>query len=146
MTDTEDFYMQKVAQITLDSWSKGRVVLVGDAAYCPSLLSGAGVTCGVVGAYVLAGEIAKNPTNYSAAFSSYESIMRPYIEETQKIFNPKTVFPDTQYGINFAFSLLAIGAFVLKSRIANTLRRWIPENKNEVGAMKLPSYDTFWKH
>ena len=40
-------------------WSRGRVALVGDAAYCVSLLAGQGSALAMTGAYVLAGELAK---------------------------------------------------------------------------------------
>ena len=40
MKESEDFYMQQIAQVKMEKWNKGRVVLVGDAAYCPSPISG----------------------------------------------------------------------------------------------------------
>ncbi|WP_371774982.1 FAD-dependent monooxygenase [Streptomyces sp. NBC_01438] len=57
MKDSPFSYSQEVAQVRTDSWSKGRVVLVGDAAHCASPYSGMGISGGLVGAYVLAGEI-----------------------------------------------------------------------------------------
>ena len=40
MKKAEDFYMQQIAQVKMDTWVKGHVALVGDAAYCPSPISG----------------------------------------------------------------------------------------------------------
>ncbi|CAD6961062.1 unnamed protein product [Tilletia controversa] len=57
----DDFYMQDIAQIKTKKWSKGRVVLLGDAAHCPSPMSGMGTSTAIVGAYVLANELAKQP-------------------------------------------------------------------------------------
>ncbi|CCG82410.1 FAD binding domain protein, partial [Taphrina deformans PYCC 5710] len=44
-----DFYMTDIAQVKASSWSKGRIALCGDAAYCPSPMSGAGVDCAMTG-------------------------------------------------------------------------------------------------
>lgn len=55
-----DFYCERLSVVRLDAWSSGHVVLVGDAAYCPSATTGMGTTSGLVGAYILAGEIGKH--------------------------------------------------------------------------------------
>ncbi|WP_234011914.1 MULTISPECIES: FAD-dependent monooxygenase [unclassified Streptomyces] len=55
MKDSPFFYSQEIAQVRIDNWSKGRVVLAGDAAHCASPYSGMGISGGLVGAYVLAG-------------------------------------------------------------------------------------------
>jgi 2-polyprenyl-6-methoxyphenol hydroxylase-like FAD-dependent oxidoreductase len=48
-----DFYFDSLSLVQMDSWSKGRVVLVGDAGYCATPLSGQGTSLALVGAYVL---------------------------------------------------------------------------------------------
>ena len=65
-------------------WSSGRVVLVGDAAHAPSFLSGQGTSLALVGAYVLAGELATH-TDPVEAFTSYERITRPFVEANQAL-------------------------------------------------------------
>jgi 2-polyprenyl-6-methoxyphenol hydroxylase-like FAD-dependent oxidoreductase len=40
MKAADDFYMQQIAQVKMESWVKGHVTLVGDAAYCPTPISG----------------------------------------------------------------------------------------------------------
>lgn len=40
MKESKDFYMQQIAQVRMPKWSNGNVALVGDAAYCPSPISG----------------------------------------------------------------------------------------------------------
>jgi 2-polyprenyl-6-methoxyphenol hydroxylase-like FAD-dependent oxidoreductase len=78
-----DFYFDAMAQIHLDSWSKGRVSLVGDAGYCASPLSGQGADLSLVGAYVLAGELAAANGDQTIAFARYEQEMRPLVEACQ---------------------------------------------------------------
>jgi 2-polyprenyl-6-methoxyphenol hydroxylase-like FAD-dependent oxidoreductase len=56
--DASDFYVESMGQVRLDRWSRGRVVLLGDAGYCPSPLTGLGTSMALVGAYILAGELA----------------------------------------------------------------------------------------
>lgn len=62
-----------------------RIVLLGDAAYCPSPMSGQGSSLALVGAYVLAGELANAKGDYKTAFQNYEQEMRPFIEANQEL-------------------------------------------------------------
>ncbi|MEO7049471.1 MAG: ADP-ribosylation factor-like protein, partial [Ferruginibacter sp.] len=66
-----DFYFDPISQIKIDQWSKGRVSLVGDACYCPSLLSGKGSTLAMVGAYIFAGELKLANGNHKTAYKEY---------------------------------------------------------------------------
>lgn len=81
--------MQEIAQIKAKRWHKGRVVLVGDAAYCPSPMSGHGTSTAVTGAYVLACELAKQPklgkNEVTKAFETFERVCRPYGEKVQDV-------------------------------------------------------------
>src|SRR5580658_9444682 len=58
MRHAKDLYSDTVSQIRMPVWSSGRVALVGDAAFAPSFRSGQGTSLALVGAYVLAGELA----------------------------------------------------------------------------------------
>ncbi|MEV6771886.1 FAD-dependent monooxygenase [Nocardia sp. NPDC051030] len=78
--ESPDFYFDTVSQIHLDRWSEGRVALVGDAAYCPSPLSGQGTSMALVGAYVLAGELKAAAGDHRVAFAAYQEKMREYID------------------------------------------------------------------
>jgi 2-polyprenyl-6-methoxyphenol hydroxylase-like FAD-dependent oxidoreductase len=80
----DDFYFDALVQVHMDSWTRGRIVLLGDAAYCPSPLTGLGTSLALVGAYVLAGELAASP-DHRLAFAGYERIMRPYVDAGQKL-------------------------------------------------------------
>ncbi|GAA2702017.1 FAD-dependent monooxygenase [Actinoplanes palleronii] len=82
--DHSDFYLQRTAQVYAESWSRGRVALVGDAAYCASPVSGMGTSLSLTGAYVLAGEIATRG-DHREAFRSYEALLRPYVAKAQKL-------------------------------------------------------------
>ncbi|MGN9784621.1 FAD-dependent monooxygenase [Nonomuraea sp. ZG12] len=80
-----DFYFDSISQIRMDRWSRGRVALLGDAAWCPSPLSGMGTGLAIVGAYVLAGELAAAGGDHRAAFARYERVMRDYADGCQKM-------------------------------------------------------------
>ncbi|WP_088044466.1 FAD-dependent monooxygenase [Bacillus sp. EAC] len=85
LKEATDFYFDEICQIHMPTWSKGRVTLVGDAAYCPSPLSGQGTSLALVGAYVLAGELKATYGDYTKSFVSYEQEMRNFVEKNQKI-------------------------------------------------------------
>jgi len=85
LDDTPDFYLDQVAQVKMDHWSSGRVGLLGDAAFSSSPLSGAGTGLALVGAYLLAGELAAAGWEPAAAFAAYEQRMRPFVEANQEI-------------------------------------------------------------
>jgi 2-polyprenyl-6-methoxyphenol hydroxylase-like FAD-dependent oxidoreductase len=120
---TTDFYFDPISQIKMKQWTKERVTLVGDAASCPSLLSGQGSTMAMVGAYVLAGELKAAAGDYNAAFRKYENIMMPLIETKQKLAQSfaGTLIPKSRFGIwirntfgNVMFSSLVAKWFVKK--------------------------------
>ncbi|RFU38945.1 FAD-dependent oxidoreductase [Actinomadura logoneensis] len=84
MADAPDFYFDSVSQVRMDGWTRGRVALLGDAAYCPSSLSGMGTGLAMVAAYVLAGELAEAGGDHTVAFARYEEAMRGYVAGCQK--------------------------------------------------------------
>jgi 2-polyprenyl-6-methoxyphenol hydroxylase-like FAD-dependent oxidoreductase len=85
MHDASDFFFDSMGQVRMDSWSSGRVALLGDAGYCPTPLTGLGTSLALVGAYVLAGELASSRGDHHAAFARYEEIMRPYVSNGQQL-------------------------------------------------------------
>lgn len=84
MRNAPDFYFDTFGQIHMDTWAKGRVVLLGDAAYCAAPTSGRGTSQALIGAYILAGELA-TVTYHEKAFAAYEQQMRAYVAENQRI-------------------------------------------------------------
>jgi 2-polyprenyl-6-methoxyphenol hydroxylase-like FAD-dependent oxidoreductase len=85
LDDTPDFYLDQVAQVVMDRWSNGRIGLLGDAAFSSSPLSGQGTGLALVGAYLLAGELAAAGWDPQAGFAGYERRMRSFVEANQEI-------------------------------------------------------------
>ncbi|PGH14282.1 hypothetical protein AJ79_03104 [Helicocarpus griseus UAMH5409] len=136
MKDTTNFYCQEVVQVKVDRWQQGRVVLLGDAASCPSPFSGMGTTGGLVGAYVLAGEIELNTDDVTRALENYEKIMRPYVDELQDIqpWLLKLATPKPRWGVAVVQFVLRVVCFL---RIPDLIARFSSEEK---GGWKLPDY------
>jgi 2-polyprenyl-6-methoxyphenol hydroxylase-like FAD-dependent oxidoreductase len=76
-------YFDRVSQIRMQSWSQGRIALIGDAAFCPSLAAGQGAALAMTAAYVLAGELTRSGGAHVEAFERYESLLRPFITAKQ---------------------------------------------------------------
>jgi 2-polyprenyl-6-methoxyphenol hydroxylase-like FAD-dependent oxidoreductase len=94
-----DFYFDACAQVQMTSWSAGRVVLTGDAAWCPSPAAGAGASLALVGAYSLAGELAAAGGDYRSAFNRYDAALRPLVAARQQIGpNIRLMLPRTEIG------------------------------------------------
>ncbi|MCX4094740.1 FAD-dependent monooxygenase [Nocardia sp. alder85J] len=85
LDDAPDFYLDQVAQVVMDRWSAGRVGLLGDAAFSSSPLSGQGTGLALVGACLLAGELAAADWDPVAGFAGYERRMRSFVEANQEI-------------------------------------------------------------
>ncbi|EMD00410.1 hypothetical protein BAUCODRAFT_61395 [Baudoinia panamericana UAMH 10762] len=122
MYATDDFYYDMVAQVKLDEWSKGRVVLLADAGYCASPISGMGTTLAFTGAHNLAGAILKNPTNLSAAFGEYEAEMRPTVAKAQMLpLGGRGLYwsnPETGWGVAMMHAIIG---FICYSGLARVL-------------------------
>jgi 2-polyprenyl-6-methoxyphenol hydroxylase-like FAD-dependent oxidoreductase len=85
MQDASDFYFDSVNQTVMDTWAKGRVVLVGDAGYSVSLSLGQSTSVAMTGAYVLTGELAAHKEDPQIAFANYEHELRRYVIENQEL-------------------------------------------------------------
>lgn len=111
-----DLYFDRVSQIRIEppaSWHSGRIALVGDAAFCPSLLAGEGSSLAMTGAYILADELGSAGTDPSAAFDRYERRFRPYIEAKQRsaVRFASTFAPKSRFAIavrNVAIDLMGL--------------------------------------
>ncbi len=95
MQRAPEMYFDAIARVRVPAYARGRVVLLGDAAY-GGTIGGGGAGCALVGAYVLAGELAAS-RDYASAFARYEEKLRPYATACQAgaddvgpIFAPKT--------------------------------------------------------
>ncbi|MFR9775225.1 FAD-dependent monooxygenase [Micromonospora sp. MS34] len=85
MADAGDFYFDRYAQVRMDAWSVGRVALLGDAAWCPSPLTGQGTSLSLVGAYLLAGELAAARGDHRIAYRRYEELLRGHVAKGQEL-------------------------------------------------------------
>ncbi|MFC4529972.1 FAD-dependent monooxygenase [Sphaerisporangium dianthi] len=110
MSAAPDFYFDTLSQVHMDRWSKGRVVLLGDAGYCASPASGQGTSLALVGAYVLAGELAAAGGGHEAGFDRYEKEMRHYTDENQKLGpqNVKHMVLGSRWLIRFQMTMLRV--------------------------------------
>ena len=125
MATSIDFYLQEVAQVKMDKWSKGRVALLGDASYCPSPISGMGTSVAVVGAYILAGEIARHQ-DHNDAFASYETLLRQYTTKAQSLppGAPHFATPQTEWGIWILHRVLSAASFGMRIGVARLFGRF----------------------
>jgi 2-polyprenyl-6-methoxyphenol hydroxylase-like FAD-dependent oxidoreductase len=116
----DDFYFDSISQIRMPSWSSGRVTLVGDAGYCPGPAVGGGTALAVVGAYVLASELAAAGGDPATAFRSYETRMREVVQRFRTIGPTvmKTLIPRSRLQV-----LLTTQALRLVPRLPVTLQR-----------------------
>lgn len=113
MDASDDVYFDRVSQIHLPHWSTNRVVLVGDAAACPSLLAGEGTGLGMLEAYVLAGELHRADGDCARALAAYESRLQTFVSAKQKgaLWSRGFFAPQTALGL--MVRNLAVHAFSL---------------------------------
>lgn len=130
MLKSPDFYAQEIVQIRSPTWSRGRVVLLGDAGYCPSPLTGMGTSAAFMGAYVLAGEIARHSDDLLTALKRYEEVFKPFMNKLQDLplGIPGLVYPKSEWGIKVLYGLVGFGAAVKLGRVIEMLptkkRKW----------------------
>ncbi|GAB2684952.1 FAD-dependent monooxygenase [Mucilaginibacter koreensis] len=99
---SDTFYFDKLCHVRMPSWTKGRVALVGDAAYCPSPAAGRGGSIAIDGAGALADAFFKHPDNFELAFQEYNQSFRPFIEQVQAdvvMYNLDVLVPKTEEAI-----------------------------------------------
>ncbi|MFF1821690.1 FAD-dependent monooxygenase [Kribbella sp. NPDC058245] len=102
LTAADDFYFDSISRVAVPEWSQGRVALVGDAGYCGSPMAGHGTALALVGAYVLAGELAADG-DHARAFSSYQRRMQAYVDQRMELppGGIKMAMPMTATGIRY---------------------------------------------
>ena len=124
-----ELYFDRVSQIHMQRWSQGRVALVGDAAFAPSLLAGQGSALAMTAAYVLAGEIARAGGRANEAFDRYQQVLDAFIrdkltaaEQFAGSFAPKTelgIFLRNQ--VTKAFQIPAVANLVIGRSLLDRL-------------------------
>lgn len=135
--DPSTLEFQPVAQVRAPTWSRGRVVLLGDAAYAPSPLTGQGTSLALIGAYLLAGELGRgdDPT---AAFQRYELLVRPRVLAAQKLppGTARLALPGSKLGVGTIRGLTK----VMASRPGSALRGTLSRGHKAQEPSKLPPY------
>ncbi|MBM7790895.1 FAD-dependent monooxygenase [Tenggerimyces flavus] len=106
----DDFYLDSISQIVMDTWSRGRVTLVGDAGYSPAPAVGGGTSIAMVGAYVLAGELRQANGDHTTAFPEYEQAMRQIVTRFRTVgpTTMKTIVPRTKAQIATTAAMLRV--------------------------------------
>ncbi|MFG2970547.1 FAD-dependent monooxygenase [Streptomyces sp. NPDC048288] len=107
MRDADDLFFDTAGQIRMPHWSRGRVALVGDAAYAPSFLTGQGTSLALVGAYMLAHALATH-RDHTVAFAAYEHAVRGFVAMNQALVDDgaATLFPTTERALERRDTLL----------------------------------------
>ena len=125
MQTAPDLYFDAVSQIRMETWSRGRAALLGDAGYCPALLSGQGSTLAMMGAYILAGELKVALGDHQQAFHQYEQAFRPVVrQEQKKAGSGNFLVPATRLGLwvrNHLVPLLVPPALVASELLGGLL-------------------------
>ena len=85
LENADDLYLDSISTIVMDTWTRGRVSLVGDAGYSPGPAVGGGTSLAVVGAYVLASELAAASGDHARGLAAYEQMLRPAVLQSQRI-------------------------------------------------------------
>ena len=127
---SDDLYFDRVSQIRMGGWSRGRVALVGDAAFCVSLLAGQGSALAMISAYVLAGELVNAGERHEVAFAKYEAFLRAFIDMKQHGAErfAAAFAPRTRWGLWFrnqvmmAFSIPGLARLSAGREIVDTLQ------------------------
>jgi len=83
MDADDEFYFDKLNQIRMPIWSKGRVALVGDAGYCVSPVAGMGGSMAIIGAARLADALQRYGVDHAAAFDKYHDELCAFVEAVQ---------------------------------------------------------------
>ena len=110
MDAADDFYFDSISQIVMDTWTKGRVTLVGDAGYSPGPAVGGGTSIAMIGAYVLAQELAQAGRNYKTGLRGYEDRMREVAAKARSIgpATMSTLIPRTGIQVRLMPALLRL--------------------------------------
>ncbi|MEE1897005.1 FAD-dependent monooxygenase [Flavobacterium rakeshii] len=76
-------FVDKMGMIDAPALADGNIVLLGDAGYCPTALSGMGASLSIYGARALSYFISKSPEDIATACNRYNTLMQPLINKFQ---------------------------------------------------------------
>jgi 2-polyprenyl-6-methoxyphenol hydroxylase-like FAD-dependent oxidoreductase len=132
LDDAPTFYFDSITQLQLDTWSRGRVTLVGDAGYCPGAAVGGSTSLAVVGAYMLAGELAAHAPDHVGAFAAYERVIGDYVRGSRgfAVTAAKKIVPASRFDLWVTVSAAQL-VNLLPARLSRAL------TKVNVGGLRL---------
>lgn len=138
MQTAEDFYSHELVQIKLPALYKDRVVLIGDSGYCPSVLTGYGTTSSFLGAYILAGELARKASDIDGALEAYNETMKAPVRLGQ-IMGHNMSLPSSPIAVWFIRNSIWAASTL---RIDKLAMKMMPKKKEKTGleAWPLPEY------
>lgn len=151
---TPAFYFDAITQLQMDTWTRGRVTLVGDAGYCPGPGVGGSTSLAVYGAYVLATQLRAHQ-DHTTGFRAYEDMMRQPVQGSRTLarVNARTIVPTSRRGVD---ALVAVGRLIslLPAGVTRTVARCndkgvrlyetmqLPENAESPGTIAVPGDST----
>lgn len=135
--DGAPLYFSAVGQVRAPAWSKGRITLLGDAAFCAATFGGNGTSLALIGAYVLAGELSRTD-DHRAGLSRYEEFMRSIVDATPLVRTSvlRRANPRTRAGIR----ALHTGARVIASPAGRVAMNVLGRRLVNLSADDLPDY------
>jgi len=138
---TPTFYFDSITQLRMDRWSRRRVTLVGDAGYCPGPAVGGSTSLAVLGAYVLAGELARAGGDHLRAFAAYELQMRgPVLQSRSFARNAaRTIVPGSAAGV-WALTRGAQLVSLLPASLSRMLGKLNTKGVRLYDSMPVPDY------
>ncbi len=141
LEEGEEYYFDGIGQIKAPHWFRGRLGMIGDAAYCPSPLTGKGVTLAMVGAYLLAGELSRHE-QYQDAFASYEQLMRPYVDSVQQLPPgvPNLLYPTTTTGVAIINKFAGLLASNAAKKVLTLFKPSTVQDETQLNGIELPRY------
>jgi 2-polyprenyl-6-methoxyphenol hydroxylase-like FAD-dependent oxidoreductase len=137
MKITEDFYAHELGQVHMPQLNSGRVVLLGDAGYCPTPFTGMGTTLSLIGSYILAGELAKHGDDVDAALQGYHELMQQPLEKYQKLPRIDNFYPSSELGIKITNNMLWLLSSLKIDKVVQWVGGMLPESND---GWKLPVY------
>lgn len=135
------FYFDSITQLRTDRWSRRRVTLVGDAGYCPGPAVGGSTSLAVLGAYVLAGELARADGDHLRAFAAYELQMRESVRRSRSFARAaaRGVIPGSRAGV-WALTRGAQLVSAMPTSLARALAKLNTKGVRMHDSMPVPDY------
>lgn len=126
LQSSDELYVDNLTQVRARDYARGRVVLLGDAAWGPTPISGRGATLALTGAYLLAGELGRN-ASVDVALRAYQEAMSEFVSKAQHLppGAPRLAHPTTRLELSLFRALLRIAG----STPVRTVARLLPERR-----------------